>query len=221
MSWDVEAESSDYSGLEGPSELALTALEFLQKYKCNNTVTILDIGCGNGRDAFYFSDNLRCTVLGIDISEEAIELASHAASNAHKENVHFQQCSFTELKGGTYDVVLSSGVYHFLKMDERKAFRETVMRILKPNGFLFLSTLSVGDTGYHGKGAPVAGESNSFLYEYSPGKTVYLHFCTREELVEDFAFLDIKELYEYKKYDPRVKGPVNYIPWIVIGRYVS
>jgi 2-polyprenyl-3-methyl-5-hydroxy-6-metoxy-1,4-benzoquinol methylase len=112
-------------------------------------------------------------------------------------------------------------VYHFLNKNERRVFRETVMRLLKPNGLLFLSTLSVRDTEYYGKGIRIYEEPNSFLYEYSPGKRVYLHFCTREELVADFAFLEIKELYEHEQYDPRVKGPVNYIPWILIGEYAD
>jgi hypothetical protein len=45
----------------------------------------------------------------------------------------------------------------------------------------------------------------------------YLHFSTRDELLEEFWFLEIKELCEHYEYDQQVKRPVNYIPWILIG----
>lgn len=222
MSLDDADKSSECIWLEGPSELAIAAVGYFKKCKLNKEIlSILDIGCGNGRDAFYFSDYLRCRILGIDISEEAVDIASNAALKAQKEDVKFQCCNFTELRGGKYDIVFSASVYHFLKKNERTEFRKMVMRTLKPNGLLFLSTLSVGDTEYYGKGTPVPEESNSFLYEFSPGESVYLHFCTREELVEDFAFLNIKGLYEHEDYDYSVKGPINYIPWILIGEYAG
>jgi len=209
--------TDESSFLEGPSELGIAAVAYLQQQSSiHNPRTILDIGCGNGRDAFYFAEKLRCTVLGIDIAEEAIQSALHAAA-APKDNLDFQRRNFMDLTGVKYDIVHTASVYFFLRKRERAALRKTIRRILNPNGLLFLSTLSVSDTEYYGKGTPVHGDCNSFLYEDSPGERVYLHFSTRDELVEDFWFLEIKELYEHHEYDPQVKGPVNYIPWILIG----
>lgn len=221
MAQDNEHNSDEYS-LKSPSELGLAAVAYIEEDKLSSQpLRILDIGCGNGRDALYVVEHLNCSVLGIDSSEEAIEIASSTALETQREKVQFRCCDFRELKGDEYDIVLSSGVYHFLNKNERRLFRGTVMRLLKPHGLLFLSTLSVGDTEYYGKGKPLPEEPNSFLYEYSPGKRVYLHFCTREELVVDFTFIDIKELYEHEQYDPRVKGPINYIPWILIGNMLT
>ncbi len=205
--------------LNGPSELAIEAIKYIYyKFKPNKDIlSILDVGCGNGRDAFYFSDNIECRILGIDISKDAIEIALNKVIERQMENVNFQICNFLEFKDGKYDIIFSSGVYHFLKKDERIKFRKRIIKLLKPKGLLFLSTLSVGDSYYYGKGTPVHKESNSFLYEYSAGKTVYLHFSNSEELIKDFSFLDIKELFEHKEHNPHVKGPINYIPWIMIG----
>lgn len=222
MSRENESPVDESVWLKGHSELAIAIVEYFKKRESKNEIlSILDIGCGNGRDAFYLSDNLQCSILGIDISKKAIDNATDTALKMKKENVKFKCCSFTELKEGKYYIVLSAGLYHFLKKNEREKFRKIIMRTLKPNGSLFLSTLSVGDTEYYGKGTPVPEEPNSFLYEDSPGNRVYLHFCTREELIQDFDFLNIKELYEYEDYDPRVKGPVNFIPWVLIGEYAG
>ena len=64
------------------------------------------------------------------------------------------------------------------------------------------------------------GDEYSYMTDESSfleGPSEYLHFSTRDELVEDFWFLEIKELYEHHEYDPQVKGPVKYIPGILIG----
>jgi cyclopropane fatty-acyl-phospholipid synthase-like methyltransferase len=200
--------------LEGPSELGIAAVKYLQESgTVKRSLSILDIGCGNGRDAFYFRDNLACKVLGIDISRDAVNIARDRASKAKIENVEFQCRSYTELKAGRYGVVFTASVYHFLNKQARQEFREVVRRSLKPKGTLFLSTLSTHDPEYYGRGTPVPGDPNSFR------NGLYLHFSTREELEKDFSFLNITALYEHEDYDPRVKGEINYTPWILIGQY--
>jgi cyclopropane fatty-acyl-phospholipid synthase-like methyltransferase len=200
--------------LEGPSELGIAAVKYLQASGLDKrALSILDIGCGNGRDAFYFCDNLACKVLGIDISMEAVDIATDRASKAQIKNVEFQCRSYTELKAGRYDIVFTASVYHSLNKEARQEFREVVKRSLKPKGTLFLSTLSIHDPEYYGRGTPVPDEPNSFR------NGVYLHFSTREELVQDFSFVNMKALYEHEDYDPRVKGEINYTPWILVGQH--
>jgi SAM-dependent methyltransferase len=217
MFWDNEYKSNERVWGGGPSELAIAVVKYLQKNSLNNTIlSILDIGSGYGRDAFYFLDNLRCRIFGIDISEKAIDIASNVVLKAQKEDVKFQCCNFTKLKEGKYDIVFVSNLYQLLKKNERKELRETVVRTLKPNGLLFLSTLSVRDPEHYGKGTSVPEESNSFH------ERLYLHFCTREELIEDFAFLNIKELYEHEYYEPRATGEIHHhISWILVGEHVD
>ena len=103
MFWDKEYKRNQRVWGGGPSELAVIALEYMQKCKPNNEVlSILDIGCGYGRDTCYFSDNLRCKILGIDISEEAIGIASNEAIKRQKEDVRFQCCTFSTGRYGLF-----------------------------------------------------------------------------------------------------------------------
>lgn len=163
MFWDNEYKSNERVWGEGPTELAIAAVRYLKKCKsCDEALNILDIGCGYGRDAFYFLNNLRCRVLGIDSSKKAIDIASNTILRGQEEAVRFRCCDFTELEGDSYDIVFISNLYHLLKKDERKELRKVVMRMLKPDGLLFLSTLSVRDPEHYGKGIPAPEESDSF-----------------------------------------------------------
>jgi len=104
-------------------------------------LSISDIGCGYGRDAFYFLNNLGCRVLGIDSSKKAIDIASSAIPDG-QEGVKFQCCDFTELEEASYDIVFISNLYHLLKNDGRKDLRKAVMRTLKPDGLLFIGIIT-------------------------------------------------------------------------------
>ena len=152
--------------------------------------SFLDIGCGKGRDIAYLSSHLdNLIIYGVDISPRAIEDAIQLNSN--KNHVTFDCKNWIELDDTQYDVIYISGVYHFFKFTERKAFISKTKRILKPHGLFFLSTLSSNDKQYFGKGTPIKNDPNSFQSDF------YLHFCSEEELRDNFDFLNINDLFEY------------------------
>jgi len=212
--WDSEYRSYERVWGEQPSELARAAVRYLQRRPLDaGGFGILDIGCGYGRDAFYLLDNLKCSVLAVDRSPTAIDIAATAVRETGKEGVEFRCCSFVDLEEGAHDIVFLSNLYQVLRRDERDALRNAVRRLLKPGGLLFLSTLSVADPEHHGKGTPIADEPNSFFDKR------FVHLSTREELMEHFDLLDITELYEHEYHEPRASGEVHHhISWILVGR---
>ena len=215
MYWDKEYEKKSQLWGERPSVLAAAAVEHLKRFQSTATVSILDIGCGYGRDAFHYAEFLMCTVRGIDVSEKAIAMASKTAAEKEIANADFEVMDLKDLKDGMYDVVTASNLYQLLRKEERDELANAVTRMLKPGGVLFLSTLSVNDPEHAGKGTPIAGESNSYSYQ----DRIYLHLCTKEELMADFAFLNITELNEHEYDEPRVTGEVHHhISWILMGK---
>jgi cyclopropane fatty-acyl-phospholipid synthase-like methyltransferase len=166
---------------QNPSELAQAAVHYIQENRSSSeSLLITDIGCGYGRDAIYLSQTLKSQVLGVDRSENAIRLAIDSLSKVPDTRVRFQQVDFRDLDEQRFDTVFTRNMYQLLKNSERAEFREMVKRTLKPQGLLFLMTLSTSDTQHYGKGTPVPDEANSFR------DTTFLHLCTREELVKDF-----------------------------------
>ncbi len=150
-------------------------------------------------------------VLGIDKSEAAIQMATDVTSGKGAD-VSFKCCNFKDLDDEVFDILFASNFYHVLRHDDRNAFRQIAQRIMRPQGILFLNNLSVNDCEEYGKGVPVPDEPNSFIGDK------YLHFCTREELLIDFNFLNIHELYEHSYDEPHEKGHTHYHKsWILIG----
>ena len=199
------------SGEDKISKVASVALNFLQKtLSKSEQYTFLDIGCGNGRDIAYLSSHLDNLIMhGIDISRKAIEDAIQLNSN--KINLTFECMNWKELDDTQHDIIYISGVYHFFKLTEREAFIHKIKKILKPHGIFLLSTLSSNDKQYYGKGKPVKNDPNSFQSEY------FLHFCSEEELRQDFGFLSIIDLFEYfhKNY---AKDTEYHTMWMLMGQ---
>lgn len=216
MSWDNNYRSHKYLWGKRPSELASFAVDYLQQSQSYlKAASVLDIGCGYGRDTLYLSQHIHCTILGIDNSQEAIEMATQGLRENAAADVEFQCCDFARLGPSKYDIVFISNLYHLLEPQQRTKLRETVKRILQPGGLLFLSTLSVSDPEHYGKGTPIVGEVNSFLDERYEK---YLHFCTREELERDFSFLTIKELQQHEYHELRSTGETHHhISWSFVG----
>jgi len=202
------------SGDDKISKTANVALSFLQKNLTNSKqFRFLDIGCGNGRDIDYISSNLDNLIIrGIDISLKAIENAIELNSNNH--NVTFECLDWKDLDDTQYEIIYISGVYHFWNIADRNRFITKIKKILKSNGFLFLNTLSSNDKQYYGKGMLIKDDPNSFQSEF------FLHFCSEDELREDFKFLKIFELFEHfhRNYSQDTE---YHTMWILIGKNVN
>jgi cyclopropane fatty-acyl-phospholipid synthase-like methyltransferase len=213
MTWDNTYRTNQHVWGDKPSELATFACNYLQGVKpSGKAIEILDLGCGYGRDAIYLARNIKCHVLGIDNSSEAIEMARKALADDLESHVRFQCCAFRQIPEEKFEIIFASNFYHLLKMEERQALRNTVEKRLKPGGMLFLSMLSPSDPEHFGKGKRIENEDNSFQDER------FLHFCTREELERDFSFLTIEELFEQEYYEPRSNGEVHHhILWLLLG----
>ena len=197
---------------QNPSELAQAAVHYIQEnLSSSERLLIADIGCGYGRDAIYLSQTLKSQVIGVDRSENAIKLAIESLAKVPDAKVRFQRVDFRDLDEQTLDVVFARNIYQLLKNSERAEFREMVKRTLKPHGLLFLMTLSTRDPQHYGKGTPVPDDVDSFQ------DTTFLHLCTKEELVNDFLFLRISELYEHEFDEERTTTPHHHISWIMVA----
>jgi len=110
--------------------------------------TVLDLGCGSGRDCYLLSRLVgpRGRVIGLDMTEEQLAVARrHQDWHAQRygyANVEFRQGYMEDLAGagiaaGSIDVVVSNCVLN-LSPDKPRVFGE-IFRVLKPGGELYFS----------------------------------------------------------------------------------
>lgn len=112
--------------------------------------TVLDLGCGTGRDSYVLSRLVGATgrVIGIDMTPAQIEIAQrhrsyHAEAFGYmRSNVEFRLGDLTDLRArgiadASVDVVVSNCVLNLVPQKSR-AFAE-IVRVLKPGGELYFS----------------------------------------------------------------------------------
>ena len=215
MTWNDQYERYSKIWGDSPSELAVMVVSYLRnKTIKTESLTILDVACGYGRDTFYLHHKLGCRVTGIDISSNAIEIANSSLSDAHNGFVQFIRNNFMEFLLLKFDILFISKLYHLLDQQERNLFLKKVKENLNPNGLLFLSTHSIRDPQLYGKGIPHPSEPDSFYYN-----KIYRHFSSAKTLQKEFNFLEIKKLFEHEYLESREDGyPHHHISWMLTGK---
>jgi arsenite methyltransferase len=103
--------------------------------------TVLDLGSGAGADVLISARRVAPTgrAIGLDMTDEMLELARRNAAAAGVDNVEFVKGYIEEipLKDDSVDVVISNCVIN-LSADKRKVLREAA-RVLRPGGRLAVS----------------------------------------------------------------------------------
>ena len=98
---------------------------------------IVEVGCGTGQMSLYLARADR-TVVGVDLSREALRLGAEAAKRCGCERVRFVESNIAQLglRHGAFDVVYSSGVLHHTP-DPRASFAR-IVPLAKPGGIIVL-----------------------------------------------------------------------------------
>lgn len=159
--------------------------------------TVLDLGCGSGRDAYILSQAVgeNGKVIGVDMTDEQLLVARqylgwHMDKYGYETpNVEFVQAYIEDLKtagiaDNSVDVVISNCVIN-LSPNKEEVFKE-IYRVLKPGGELFFSDV------FAGRRIPEALQKDKILLGECLGGALYIEDFRR--MLQNIGLLDYRVL---------------------------
>ena len=143
--WDREYEAKKHFTLsENPGEDLLKFLRWFEREYghplLNYKSSVLDLGCGNGRNLIYLAQTYGSHGIGIDSSAEAVK---HARLVSKELPVKYFVLSIAHplpIQDASQTLVLDMMTSHSLKKEDREHLRKESARVLKYDGWLFLKT---------------------------------------------------------------------------------
>ncbi len=156
--------------IQKPSHFAQTVLPLIPQDNI-----LLELGCGNGRDALYFAEH-GIKVYACDLCNNAIGLLNNSE---HSNNPTFFVADFTNLESKLNDIkidtVYSRFSLHSVSKEGSLRAIEWTYKHLQPKGLFLIEARSIHDPLY-GKGTQV--EKNAYITDH------YRRFLELDELVE-------------------------------------
>jgi len=128
---------------------------------------ILDVGCGHGRDAKYFTDH-KLKVTGIDLSQRFLDIASKKVPGAKFIRMDIRDIDFPD---NTFDGLWVSASFLHIPKSDAKSTLIKMVRILKPQGLIYINVEKGTEEKFLGKQE----------YDYEPR---WISFYTEKEFEE-------------------------------------
>ena len=116
--------------------------------KLINQQTILEVGCGNGRDAIFLASQGHL-VTGLDRSGEAIELCKKLYSYKSLEFFSGTIADIVKINKKKFDLIYSRFVFHAMSLSEEIEILQTSYQLLNKDGQFFIECRSINDPLSH------------------------------------------------------------------------
>jgi SAM-dependent methyltransferase len=108
---------------------------------------VLDIGCGTGEHTIHLA-RLGYDVLGLDISEQAIEQASaNAIQRVVSARFEVADALHLELRQ-SYDTIVDSALFHIFEAADRARYVHGLHRACRPDGLVHVLAMSDAGPGF-------------------------------------------------------------------------
>lgn len=111
----------------------------VEKMSLNGSQHVLDVGCGIGGAARYIADQTGCTVTGIDLTPEYINIAKRLTELTGQDNkITFEVASALSMpfQNEVFDAAITLHVA--MNIPERATLYDEIARVLKPGARLYL-----------------------------------------------------------------------------------
>ncbi len=171
-----------------PSHAAELISSFINK-PLNNSGKILDLGCGTGRNAIYFA-KLGYHVDGLELVPDLKDIFEKK-SREHKVNnqTTFHNGSITmpfKWEYNTFDAAIAlTSIENITCINDMKTFIESVLRVIKPSGYLALYYITDRDSFY--KPRIMKNHGSKLKLTWSEDTELLQRVYNRKEILELFS----------------------------------
>lgn len=156
--WDKFYAQKRNGGISPPSQFAA----FVQG-EINKADLLIDVGCGSGRDTFFFAERVN-RVVGIDLSSSAVQVCKETAAEAGMSNVEFIQGSIEDngvgerlesiARDSVQTVVYARFFLHAAALGVEAALLDISSRVCKKNGLIAVEFRTTKDEQLQKREAP-------------------------------------------------------------------
>jgi len=159
-----------------------------QDHECK---TILDLGCGNGRNALAF-ENENLMVFGVDIALTGLQMTKvrYAAEN---QTARLLQCDFRAplpFRKNSFDGLFSTQVIHHARLEQVRVAIQEARRVLKSGGIAFISVSGKLDEDEEFEEI----EPNTYIPLAGNEKGLPHHIFTVEEVEREFGEFVLEDI---------------------------
>jgi len=168
--------------------------------------TVLDAGCGNGRDGAYLAQEF--SVSAVDGSITALKAAKHRSPQ-----LNFSVCDLASLpyQDNSFDFVLAGHSIEYTEhVDKTVAELE---RVLKPDSPIYVRVLSTQHPFFQKKPDELYGTS---VLGYALERNIPVKFFTHDEVKELFRNFTIERL-EHRAHKPSRRTNVALNEWVMLA----
>lgn len=152
----------NYYGSGAAPEVPSLFAQFVMQEYVREGDSLIELGCGNGRDARFFATN----GVGVTAVDQcAHEIEALESGKGDLTDLSFRAGDFTALPDSDdgYDIIYSRFTLHSVSAKDQTRTLEWCQRNLADGGKLCVETRGQKNEIYQ-KGQPVEGEDDAFIY---------------------------------------------------------
>ncbi len=199
QAWNTEYGDAQFLKQDSkPQGIVRTWLKEIRKNYNWENLSILDIGCGDGRTSIFCAER-GATVYGLEISSKALQQAKQ--SNLPITWIHQSAADPLPIPDESIDIVFDVMGTITLSEVERAAYLKEIHRVLKKGGLMYTRTLCIEGDGYiksqiqnnPGK------EVNTYIHETLRIQETAFTTDTFKQTYKDFKILDLTKQTHFQK----------------------
>ena len=197
--WEIVDKDDKYWNTPAPEVFYLC-----QNWKDKGYKSVLDVGCGFGRNAIYFAKN-GLNVSGFDLSAHSVKMTQEkaAAQNVNLEKFVVADMLNFPFDNDSFDCLLAMNVISHTDLEGFNQILNEIKRVLKPGGEAYFTVGSKESYWFNNPVCTYVDENTRIRVEDGPENGIP-HFYIDDndcfKLFNDFTIIEIKNVRELTQY---------------------